>query len=112
MRVAPAFVPRQLGGPVGYPWASAEEDAPHQGLEGRGFVLRARRHIDPQHDTAIGHQEVHFGAEATARVSRRMFRRLLELRRLGPAQAGTTSGFSFRPARGPAGANNRGIDEP
>jgi len=97
MRVAPTFVPRQLGGPIRYPWASAEEDAPHQGLEGRGFMLLARRQIDPQHDTAIGYQEVHFGAEATARVSQRMFRRLLELRRLGPAQARNDVRIFFSP---------------
>ena len=31
---------------------------------------------------------------------------------LGPPKLGITSGFFFRPARGPAGANDGGIDEP
>src|SRR5215831_12588206 len=31
---------------------------------------------------------------------------------LGPPRVGTTSGFFFRPARGPAGANDGGINEP
>jgi hypothetical protein len=31
---------------------------------------------------------------------------------LGPPKLGTTSGFFFRPACGPAGANDGGIDEP
>ena len=97
MGVAPAFVPRQLGRPVRYPSASGQEDASHQRFKGRRFVLLARRHIDPQHDAAVGDEEVDFGAEATARVSQRMLRRLFELRRLGPAQARNDARIFFPP---------------
>src|SRR5262249_2272756 len=99
MGVAIAAVPRQFGGPVWYPPASGQEDAPHQGFKGRRFVLLAGCHVDPQHHAAVGDQEVHFGAEATARVSQRMFSRLLELRWLGPAQARDHARIFFPPRR-------------
>ena len=98
-RIAVPLVPRPLIRPallaiLAWPLGTA-----HDLLEALGLVALASGHPHGQDDALAITDQVRLGAEATPRTPQRMVRRLLHLRRLGPAQLRRRLGIFFSPRR-------------